>query len=150
MMKQSVFLTFLSIIISPLLFIPTTTNGEGICVIEAIRVSEVKGTVLLPNKIPIAGANVELHKKSDGNIVALTKTDENGRFKFEKMSKGQYDLVAKFPTLVSLHVPVRISPSASRKSKEMEIVIILNGLIGKPCGGGDAYGEMRVTERRPK
>jgi hypothetical protein len=123
-------------------------SGQGLCVIEQIKVSEVKGLVMLPNKIPIPDATIELHEtNSEGRLVARTKTDANGRFKLNDIRKGKYAVVASYPTLVTLHVPTRVSPSKSPKKKLKEIVIILEGLIDKPCGGGDAYGQ---DEPQPK
>ncbi len=128
----------------------STGRGQGLCVIEPIKVSEVKGLVLLPNKIPIPDATVELHEtNSEGKLVGRVKTDANGRFTFNDVRKGKYAVIASYPTLVTLHVPTRVSPSESREKKRREIVIILDGLIDKPCGGGDAYGrKQRETESK--
>jgi len=133
-----------------LLVTVVTVRGQGLCVIEEIKVSEVKGLVLLPNKIPIPDATIQLHEtNSEGKLIAQTKTDANGRFKFNDIRKGKYAVIASYPTLVTLHVPTRGSPSESPKKKQREIVIILDGLIDKPCGGGDAYGQTeRQTEKK--
>jgi hypothetical protein len=122
-----------------LLTLSTSGKAQGICVISEKKISEVKGIILLPNKIPIPDATVELHdKNSEGPIVAQVKADANGRFKFADIAPGKYAVVASYPTLVTLHVPVRVT-SKSRKSEKKEIVIILNGIIDKPCGDGEAY-----------
>ena len=131
-----------------LLFVTLSTAGkaQGICVISEIKISEVKGIILLPNKIPIPDATLELHEKnSEGRIIAQVKSDKDGRFKFDGVASGKYAVVASYPTLVTLHVPVRVTSSKPRKGERKEIVIILNGLIDKPCGDGDAY----VQEQKP-
>lgn|GEM_PF-2685455 len=134
-----------------LIMLSTSGKAQGICVISEMKISEVKGIIFLPNKIPIPNATVELHEKnSEGRIITQVKTDENGRFRFADVVSGRYAIVASYPTLVTLHVPVRIT-SKSRKGERKEIVIILNGLIDKPCGDGDAYlQEQRQSEKKQK
>ncbi|HKZ76972.1 MAG TPA: carboxypeptidase-like regulatory domain-containing protein [Pyrinomonadaceae bacterium] len=134
-----------------LIMFSTSGKAQSICVISEMKISEVKGIIFLPNKIPIPDATVELHEKnSEGRIIAQVKTDENGRFKFADVASGKYAIVASYPTLVTLHVPVRVT-SKARKSEQKEIVIILNGLIDKPCGDGDAYlQDQKQSEKKQK
>lgn len=133
-----------------LIMFSTSAKAQGICVISEIKISEVKGIIFLPNKIPIPDGTVELHEKnSEGRIIAQAKTDENGRFKFADVASGKYAIVASYPTLVTLHVPVRVT-SKARKRQQKEIVIILNGLIDKPCGDGDAYVQEQKQSEKAK
>lgn len=134
-----------------LTMLSTPVKAQGICVISELKISELKGIILLPNKIPIPDATVELREKnSEGRIITQVKADENGRFKFAEVASGKYAIVASYPTLVTLHVPVRVTRK-SGKIEQKEIVIILNGLIGKPCGDGDAYlQEQKQSEKKPK
>jgi hypothetical protein len=125
-----------------LLFVMLAASGraQGICAISEMKISEIKGIILLPNKIPIPDATVELHEKnSEGRLIEQVRSDKDGRFKFNNVASGKYAVVASCPTLVTLHVPVRVRSSKSSKGERKEIVIILNGLIGKPCGDGDVY-----------
>lgn len=134
-----------------LIMLSTSGKAQGICVISEIKISEVKGIILLPNKIPIPSAVVELHdKNSEGHIIAQVKTDENGQFKFADIASGKYAIVASYPTLVTLHVPLRVT-SKSHKGEQKKIVIILNGIIDKPCGDGDAYLQVqKQSEKKAK
>jgi hypothetical protein len=123
-----------------LLSIGTLAKGQGICVISEIKISQIKGRISLPNGIPIPDASLELHEKtSAGRLVSKVKSNEEGRFIFENVVASKYTLIASYPTFVTLHVPVRVTGSKTGKNKSKEIVILLNALIDKPCGGGDAY-----------
>ena len=131
------------IVLTVAALLPISEKAASICVIDEIKLRELEGVVLLPNKIPIPNALVELYERDNHRRkIAEVKADENGRFKFANVKTGKYAITASYPTLITLHVPVRVTSSKSHQHKE--VVITLNGLIGEPCGGGSVDSGRRT------
>ncbi|HEY6045687.1 MAG TPA: carboxypeptidase-like regulatory domain-containing protein [Pyrinomonadaceae bacterium] len=131
------------IVVLSITLLPIPEKAASICVIDEIKLRELQGVVLLPNKIPIPDAVLVLYERgNERRKIAEIKADENGRFKFTKVKTGKYVITASYPTLITRYVPVRVTSSQSHQHKE--VVITLNGLIGELCGGGS------VDSRRAK
>jgi hypothetical protein len=119
--------------------------AQGICVIDEMRVQTIKGCVTDPNGLPISEATVELFKKGTDGVIAKVVTDENGCFSIPDAGPGRYEIAARYPSLKSLYVPVRVTKKSKAQKKQQEIVIVLNGLMNKPCGGGTAHLRSKVN-----
>ena len=63
----------------------------------AARAASIRGTVVDPQDRPVAGAHVSL--LSPLNAVAQRSTDGSGRYAFEGLERGTYQLVAEAPGL---------------------------------------------------
>src|SRR6185436_16159744 len=50
----------------------------------------ISGTINEENKKPVPFANVVLINAADSNVVKVSITDENGKYKFEEISGGKY------------------------------------------------------------
>ena len=124
--------------------------AQGICVIDEMRVRIIGGFVADPNNLRISEATIELRKRGSDEVVRKTVTDENGCFSFPDIPPGRYKIGVKYPSLRSLYVPVRVTEKSRAKKKQQEIVIVLNGLMDKPCGGGTAHLRSEVGEHKAK
>jgi hypothetical protein len=124
--------------------------AQGICVIDEMRVQTIKGCVTDPNGLPISEATVELFKKGADGVIAKVATDENGCFSIPDAAPGRYEIAARYPSLRSLYVPVRVTRESKAQKKQQEIVIVLNGLMDKPCGGGTAHLRAKVHPKRKR
>jgi hypothetical protein len=123
-----------------------SAQAQGVCVIDEIKVPVIKGRVKLPNDLPVRGATLELHEKRDDEpIVSTVMASQDGYFVFDNVKKGKYFIVASAPRLVPLYVPVKVTNQSKGKDKK-HIVITLNFLVTKPCGGGDAELQKIGTE----
>ncbi|WP_254824761.1 carboxypeptidase-like regulatory domain-containing protein [Haloglomus halophilum] len=58
---------------------------------------EVSGTVTDSSGSPITDGTVEVRNQTDGSIVKSTTTNSTGGYKFDSVSKGEYDLRASAP-----------------------------------------------------
>jgi Carboxypeptidase regulatory-like domain len=112
--------------------------AQGICIIDEMRVQIIKGCVTDPNALPISGATIELFKNG-AEVIAKVVTDENGCFSIREAAPGRYEIAASYPTFRTLYVPVRVARTSKAQKKQQEIVIVLDGLMDKPCGGGTAH-----------
>jgi len=119
--------------------------AQGICVIDEMRVQTIKGCVTDPNGLPISEATIELFKKGADEVIAKVVTDENGCFSIADAVQGRYEIAARYPSFRSLYVPVRVTRKSKAQKKQQEIVIVLNGLMDKPCGGGTAHLRSKVN-----
>lgn len=73
------FLKYLSVALLIIFALSLATEGE------------VKGRILSPQKLPLKNKSVSL--ASDSLVIRMTRTDEQGYFKFSKLPKGNYRLL---------------------------------------------------------
>lgn len=124
--------------------------AQGICVIDEMRVRTIKGCVADPNNQPISEATIELRKRGSDEVLRKTVTAENGCFTIPDIPKGRYEIAARYPSFRSLYVPVRVTGRSKAEEKQTDILIVLNGLMDKPCGGGTAHLRSEVGEHKIK
>jgi hypothetical protein len=65
---------------------------------ESCRIS---GQILDPQSAPVAGANLKLANAA-GTLVRQTKSDQQGKFVFEHIDEGEYQLTAEATSFVSV------------------------------------------------
>ena len=93
-----------------LLFIPFVYTGQ------------IVGYVNVENNIPVEFATVSLYKNSDSSLVSGNITDQNGAFKIDIPSPGNYFLVCSFVGYESKTIP---NISISKKSATIDLSFIL-------------------------
>lgn len=130
-----------------LVMAPVLGSAQAICVFDKMTLSVIKGKVTNIDNIPLAEATIGLFKSSDGNLIGLQKvtTDERGRFIFSTVPPGEYTVVAHYKSMIPLHVPITVSKMGKVKNSRRQLLIVLDLLIGKPCGGGSA----KLVDRHP-
>lgn len=125
-----VFITALSFVnVSSFLY------GQDVCVIPEQKVAMVKGFVSFLNpKSVTKDAKVKLVSRIDvSNEIKEVATDENGWFEMMDIPKGSYTLIVSRQNAVSLYIPIKVG----KGKKDEQLHILLGGLIGESCGGGD-------------
>ncbi|PYT01399.1 MAG: hypothetical protein DMF63_00690 [Acidobacteria bacterium] len=111
------------------------TSAQEMCVISEQKVNSIKGIVAFvgaENRIKGAKINLKAKNGSDKSPTEV-ETDEGGLFEIKGVRKGKYNLVVSYPNAVTLYVPISLSKSGSDKYLQ----IMLGGIIGETCGGGD-------------
>ena len=93
-----------------LLFIPFVYTGQ------------IVGYVNVEYNIPVEFATVSLYKNSDSSLVSGNITDQNGAFKIDIPSPGNYFLVCSFVGYESKTIP---NISISKKSATIDLSFIL-------------------------
>jgi hypothetical protein len=126
-------------VVLSLLLLVSPGLAQSICVIDEMQVQVIRGYVTDPNGLAIAEATVELFKKGNNKALVKIATDENGYFTFTSTSPGRSEIAVRYPSLRTLYVPLRVIPKTKSEKKPQEVVVVLNGLMDKPCGGGTAY-----------
>ncbi len=81
---------------------------------ESCRIS---GQILDPQSAPVAGANLKLANAA-GTLVRQTKSDQQGKFVFEHIDEGEYQLTAEATSFVSVVQNISI---ASGREKEITL-----------------------------
>lgn len=119
------------------LFNAENSEAQGICVLSEISTNEIRGFVLLPNNIPISGASIQVLKSNKKkSLIKSVFSDDRGFFQVSGLRNGKYYVDVSYPSLVTMHFLFRLNTSNNKKK---DLYLILNGLIGEPCGGGDMY-----------
>jgi hypothetical protein len=123
-------------------------NAQGMCIPEALVVTNVSGKVvsqLEKGETPLAQASVALlEDRYQGRVVAETTADEHGCFKFSKKVKpGKYVLKVSYPNLAAFYGRVRLTASKAQSSRQ-ELVVTIGADFTKPCGG--SFAELRIKK----
>jgi outer membrane receptor protein involved in Fe transport len=110
--------SFLQIILSAgvLLLAPVVSLGQG--------GGAIAGRVLDPAGAAIRGAKVTLRERQSGPDVLTTTTNEEGRFRFEGLSTGSYQLNISAENFNLMAQAIRLEEPA----RELEIELVPRGL----------------------
>jgi hypothetical protein len=81
---------------------------------ESCRIS---GQILDPQLAPVAGANVKLANAA-GTLIRETKSDQQGKFVFEYIDEGEYQLTAEATSFVSV---IQLISIATGREKEITL-----------------------------
>jgi protocatechuate 3,4-dioxygenase beta subunit len=81
----------------------------------------VEGTVADPASDPVAGAEVALVPRNDSGGERTTETDEDGRYAFENLSEGTYDLVADAGCCGPDHAQVTLSGTTFSEEADLSL-----------------------------
>jgi hypothetical protein len=76
-----------------------------------LKLREVDGDVRGLGGDPMTGASVSLFTEQGHALVATTMSDKNGKFKFARVDKGLYRVVARVAGLCTANVPILVESS---------------------------------------
>ncbi|HEY2858984.1 MAG TPA: carboxypeptidase-like regulatory domain-containing protein [Terracidiphilus sp.] len=68
----------------------------NICIVNTLRVRNVHGRVTDQLGEGVAGAKIELKLPGDGNLIATTEGESDGKFEL-RVPRGQYELIVTAP-----------------------------------------------------
>jgi hypothetical protein len=78
----------------------------------------------------VANAKVQILK--DDSVVAEAQSDSNGRFSFEALKEGSFEMRVTAERFSTFEVPIRVhNPKAKCKAS---LKVILSPGVGHPCG----------------
>src|SRR5437764_602370 len=75
---------------------------------KPLKLRELQGTVRGLGGDPMPRAMVSLFTEDTHTLVGSETTDRNGKFKFEKVEKGAYRVVARVEGLCPANIPILI------------------------------------------
>jgi protocatechuate 3,4-dioxygenase beta subunit len=105
-----------------LLSLAGRSRAETICYkVRPVTVRCVRGTVLDQTGGPFSHATVGILK--DGTVLASVQTDEDGRFSFEDIKAGSYDMRAEYPGFIVDEYPIVVKKPASNCKRSLVMVI---------------------------
>ena len=76
-----------------------------------LKLREVDGSVRGLGGDPMARVSVSLFTEQGHELVGTVMSDKDGRFKFNKVDKGEYRVVAKVAGLCPANVPILVESS---------------------------------------
>jgi len=90
-----------------------------------IRISRLKGFAVDARSVAVPGVCVGLFAEADHKLIAVTLTDENGRFGLPKVPSGLYRLVGRYGPFGIANAQIRIG----RRGSSSIILKVLPGGI---------------------
>jgi hypothetical protein len=82
-----------------------------------LKLNGVEGTVRGLGKDALPRATVSLFTEDGHTLVATMMTDKDGKFRFNKVDKGLYRVVAGLPGLCTANVPIKVESSILAKHR---------------------------------
>lgn len=139
--KANVLPPALIVVFSCLCYPSIGALGQGMCVPERLRVSEVKGQVFSGyegKQRPQADVTVEVTKLHNAKrVVARSVTDVDGYFHIEGIRPGKYWLSTKHHQLIGIDVELNVVATGYKSKTDVRrIVFVLGADPSKMCGGG--------------
>jgi hypothetical protein len=115
--------------------------GQGMCVLEPIKVSQVKGQVFFEydgKRRPQQDIIVEVtHFRNQKRVIASTVTDADGHFHIDAIRPGKYWLRTKHKQIIGIDVELHIvTKKDENRIDDSLIVFVLGADPSKVCGGG--------------
>lgn len=113
----------------------TCLNAQGVCVIDEVKASSIKGSVISGDEnYKVKNAVIKVFKgKTQKKLIKELKSDSDGNFEIIGLSSGKYNMSVSYPRTVSLFIPLIIDDKENKKN----VGVKLGYLIGVPCGGGE-------------
>lgn len=120
----------LAILIAGAFFVLAYRSGaDTICLkVRPVPVRCVRGTILDESGGPVSHATVTILR--EGNVVASVQTDGDGRFEFQGVKIGNYDLRAEHPSFKSDQYPIIVKSKGNCKNS-IEMVLGTGGGEGE-------------------
>ena len=101
-----------------------------VCVYNVPEVRLMRGVIVDSSKRPIPGVTVSLRR--DGEIIAAAITDGAGRFAFDSLPEGAYEVRASMPGFQTGQYKVTLAHNAASWKRNLRITLA----VGMPhCGG---------------
>jgi hypothetical protein len=130
--KPRLLWNFSSLIVSiaTALALPGKPVRGNTCEAKRISVPSVCGRVLTLEGPPLSSAEVKLVDTVSERIIQTTATDEDGRFKFADIEKGEYRLFVSAPHRDLMRWPLRVTQTNWNTCPRMIVVslAVYNGM----------------------
>lgn len=114
------------LIVAAILLLLASTSSANICVIGKIKpLRHVCGIVVDQSAAPIPGAAVEILK--DGAEIAVAQTGESGKFSFQPLAAGNYEIVVEASGFRNLRYKIVAAKPQTGCNKILRIQLALGG-----------------------
>lgn len=80
-----------------------------------LRVASIRGIAQDPQGVPIPKACIGAFTETDHKLIAVTQTDDSGKFELKGIPDGEYRLVAKYEGFCPANAKLRIGRRAKSK-----------------------------------
>jgi Carboxypeptidase regulatory-like domain len=113
-----------------ILFVCALSGRADVCVYKPLNVRQVWGFIVDPSGSPISGVNVRVLQ--DGKPSESAITDQKGRFKFESLKDGEYEVDATAPGFQYARYKLTLRNSTHSWNRSLRIELAVGGIH---CGG---------------
>jgi Carboxypeptidase regulatory-like domain len=118
---------FASVLVGVLLLLPSATFSATTCVDVPLRkpIHKICGFVYFPSGDRITNAEVTVLQA--GNEIALQRTSQDGKFSFEQLRPGKYEIRVRVEHFVDAHSQVIVVNPKAQPKEELAVSISLSG-----------------------
>jgi hypothetical protein len=118
---------FASVIAAVLLLLPSTTFSATTCIEVPLRkpIHKICGFVYFPSGDRITNAEVTVLQA--GNEIAAQQTSKDGKFSFEELRPGKYEIRVRVEHFVDAHSQVVLVNPKAQPKEELAVLISLSG-----------------------
>jgi hypothetical protein len=95
----------------------------------------LSGRAIDPSSAEVPGACLGLFTEDGHRLVAVTETDQDGNFAFATVEPGRYRLVARYDSLCTANIPLKIVRWP--RGRQRELVLHMKGRGIDQCSYGD-------------
>lgn len=97
----------------------------------AIKLGEVSGIAVDKDGVVIPDVCIAIFTEESRLLVSTTTTDRDGKFKIDRLLKGDYRLVAKYAGFCTANISFKLNPrplQKAKRSKQLVVQLRLKGL----------------------
>jgi Carboxypeptidase regulatory-like domain len=118
---------FASVIAGVLLFLPSATFSATTCIEVPLPkpIHQISGFVYFPSGDRITNAEVTVLQA--GNEIAVQQTNKDGKFSFEQLRPGKYEIRVRVEHFVDAHSQVVLVNPKAQPREELAVLISLSG-----------------------
>jgi hypothetical protein len=92
--------------------------------------SHVCGVIVDRTGATVAGAKVQILTEKDDSVLAEVQSDSNGRFSFETLKEGRYQIRVVAQGFSGFQVPIRVHNPKEKCKGALKVTVV----VGGPCG----------------
>jgi hypothetical protein len=92
--------------------------------------SHVCGVIVDPMGGTIAGAKVQILAEKNDSVLAEVQSGSNGRFSFETLKEGRYQIRVVAEGFSVFQVPIRVHNPKAKCKGSLKVTVV----VGGPCG----------------
>lgn len=96
----------------------------------AISLQDVSGIAMDKDGVVVSGVCVAVFTEKDHLLASTIATDQGGKFRVDKLPKGDYRLVVKYAGFCTANIPIKFNPQASQKTKQSKQLVVQLRLSG--------------------
>ena len=90
----------------------------------AIMLREASGIAVDKEGVVVPGVCVAAFTEKEHSLVSTIMTDQGGKFRFDKLPKGDYRLVVKYAGFCTANVPLKLDPQSSQKTRQSKQLVV--------------------------